>query len=273
MKKITVAAVALLVMLLITMLLPYADSSSDLRDVVLAEESGNDELSDVGIVSGKLISRDFGAEGTVIFTADDSKTYEAVVIKEDNGRYSKKLPPGQYSAKARSTDVEEVSYPEPIVVEAGSTIDGIDFKFVNTYTLTGTVRYGNLDLSGVKVSLSREGDDTRSTVTNSEGYYQFNNLRGGTWTILFEKEGFKDVKSEINMETNPYFNTQMYRAGLPGINGFIPGYDFQHSMMIIGLIGMVVMIAFSLILRLYASKNPSLILEDDNTEEKKDNSG
>ena len=121
-----------------------------------------------------------------------------------------------------------------------------------------------MKLSGVNVSLTPIGENTKNvTQTDSDGHYQFNGLTGGVYELLFQKDGFADERQIIDIIVQPYFNTSMMRTGLPGINGFILEYDFQHSMMVVGLVGMIVMIAISLAVRYYLTRNPNMILNDD----------
>ena len=281
MKKAAVAAFALLAVLLASVLMPCAltaqDSSSPILGASSSANSGSDshDLAEgKGGVEGKVMMRNSPVEDYTI-------TFEKVEFNEENemsltglkytkeitstsGEYAVQLSPGQYSAKAISTSKEVVTYPTTIKITEGQWKSGIDFQFVNSYSFHGNVSYSGMKLSGVNVSLTPIGENTKNvTQTDSDGHYQFNGLTGGVYELLFQKDGFADERQIIDIIVQPYFNTSMMRTGLPGINGFILEYDFQHSMMVVGLVGMIVMIAISLAVRYYLTRNPNMILNDD----------
>lgn len=281
MKKAALAAFALLAILMASMLMPCAptalDSSSPVLGAPTDTSSGSDSYildNGKGGVEGKVTMRDSPVESYTI-------TFEEVELNEEggtsltgltytreinntNGEYAVQLSPGQYNAKAISTSKEVVSYPTVIKVTEGQWNSNVDFQFVRSYSFHGNVSYKDMKVSGVTVSLAPIGGTSKNvTLTDDDGHYQFNDLTGGVYELLFQKSGFSDERQIIDITVHPYFNTQMQRTGLPGINGFILEYDFQHSMMILGLAGMIAMIAISLAVRYYLTRNPNMILNDD----------
>lgn len=258
-------------------ILATSDSSSD--GTVLGANDKGDEPPPTGkgTVSGRVLIREIGAYDcrvsfTKIDTDQDKETpskyvYSVDIPKENDGNYSIELDVGSYIAYAEY-DKEKNVPPDDrspiIVVEEGSDIKDVNFRFEMSYPFHGTVTFEGSGLGGVTVTLTpiSSGNPT-SVQTNEDGYYSFKGLSGGRYTIDCQKSGFETVTNNIDMDKEYYFNTPMTRSGLPGVNGFIEGYDFQHSMMVVSLIGMVTMIIFALGVRFHLMKHPHLILNDE----------
>lgn len=284
MKKVAVAAFALLAVFLASVLMPCAltapDSSSPVLGATSDAETDPDFLPDgKGGVRGTVMVRDWPVENySLVFEEVEwNENNEMVLtgmtynfeVSDVNGAYSEIVNPGYYNIKAISTSQEVVSYPTLVTVTEGKWNEGaegkgINFTFVRSYTFHGNVSFERMMLSGVNVSLTpTSGGTANVTQTDENGHYQFNNLTGGAYEILFQKSGFADERQIVDITVQPYLNIPMERTGLPGINGFILEYDFQHSMMVIGLVGMVVMIAISLGVRYYLTRNPNMMLNDE----------
>lgn len=273
MKKAAVAAFALLAVLLASVLMPCAltaqDSSSPVLGASSSANSGSDpdnlEAGKGGVRGVAMMRNSPITEYTLEFVDIDSNPLESISfdIVDNEGKYSVELDPGRYNVSA-ITPKEKVTLSKPIEVVENQWVEETDFQFVNSYSFHGNVSYSGMKLSGVTVSLAPIGGTSKNvTLTDDDGHYQFNDLTGGVYELLFQKSGFSDERQIIDITVHPYFNTQMQRTGLPGINGFILEYDFQHSMMILGLAGMIAMIAISLAVRYYLTRNPNMILNDD----------
>lgn len=268
MRKVAVIALALLAMF-VYIITPLALAAPNYVDASLNDEEPAEVTG--GTISGRVTTGNYGAyDCVVVFTPieGESNPYTYEIDSASNGAYiTDVLPSGVYSAYAEShTTNERRTYASNITIEDGVNVEGIDFNFERSYVLTGQVRNVDLFLNDVTVSIYATGNPSEITYThtNEFGRYQFTGLSEGTYTLLFQKDGYKDVSTRITIGVDaPYFNTQMYKSGLPGINGFIPGYDFQHSMMIVGIVGIIVMIAFALMIWAHITKHPSLILEDE----------
>lgn len=279
MKKVAVAAFALLAILAVSVLMPCAltapDSSAPILGASSDAESDPDFLPEgKGGVRGLVQVRDWPVENySLVFEevewnennemALTGMTYN-FEVSNVNGTYSEIVNPGYYNIKAISTSKEVVSYPTVVTVTEGKWKDNIDFTFVRSYTFHGNVSFEGMMLSGVSVSLTpASGGEASVTQTDESGHYQFNNLTGGAYEIQFQKSGFENEIQIVDITVQPYLNIPMVRTGLPGINGFILEYDFQHSMMVIGLVGMIVMIVISLGVRYYLTRNPNMMLNDE----------
>ncbi|WP_400259920.1 carboxypeptidase regulatory-like domain-containing protein [Candidatus Methanomassiliicoccus intestinalis] len=276
MRKIAVVATALLAILLVSTLMPCilatSDSSSD-GTVLGANDKGDEPpLTGKGTVSGRVLIREIGAyDCKVTFTEMNDNNemgveHSITIPKENDGYYSIELDIGRYTAYAEY-DKEKNVPPDDrspiIVVEEGSDIKDVNFRFEMSYPFHGTITFEGSGLGGVTVTLTPISGNPTSVQTNEDGYYSFKGLSGGIYTIDCQKSGFETVTNNIDMSKEYYFNTPMTRSGLPGINGFIEGYDFQHSMMVVSLIGMVTMIIFALGVRFHLMKHPHLILNDE----------
>mgnify|MGYP005754520599 CR=1 FL=1 len=282
MKKVAVAAFALLAIFLASVLMPCVLTAPDSSSPVLGADPSNDSdpyalPEGKGGVEGMVKIRDWPVENYSLkfeeleWNENNEMVLTGMVynfdISDPNGKYMVKVNPGYYNIKAISTSKEVVSYPTITTVSEGKWNSGIDFTFVRSYSFHGNVSFEGMSLSGVNVSLTpTSGGAANVTQTDNNGHYQFNNLTGGTYEILFQKSGFADERQIVDITVQPYLIIPMERTGLPGINGFILEYDFQHSMMVIGLVGMIVMIVISLAVRFYLTRNPNMILNDDNEE-------
>ncbi len=279
MKKVAVAAFALLAIFLASVLMPCvltapdSDSPSPVLDRTLSVEVENEFEVGEGGVTGNVKMRDSPVtEYTLKFVDIDTPQGEVKSsefnIKADDGAYAVTLTQGRYNVSVTTPKASEVvTSTTPVEVKEGEWTEGVNFKFESSYSFHGNVSYGDAYLSGVNVSLTPVGSTSKTvTQTDEYGHYQFEDLRGGAYEILFQKSGFADERQIVNITVQPYLIISMERTGLPGINGFILEYDFQHSMMVIGLVGMIVMIVISLCVRYYLTRNPNMILNDDTEE-------
>lgn len=273
MKKVAVAAFALLAIFLASVLMPCALTAPDSSTPVLGAASDTEVDPDFlpsdgskGGVRGAAMMRNSPiTEYTLEFVDIDSPQSETTIINivDDEGKYSVRLDPGRYNVSA-ITPKEKVTLSKPIEIIGKQWLENVDFQFVRSYSFHGNVNYEDMGLSGVNVSLTPVGGTSKNvTQTDEDGHYQFENLTGGVYEILFQKSGFADERQIIDITVQSYLIIPMERTGLPGINGFILEYDFQHSMMVIGLIGMIVMIAISLGVRYYLTRNPNMMLNDE----------
>lgn len=279
MKKVAVAAFALLAIFLASVLMPCALTAPDSSAPVLgaasnAEADPNFLPEGKGGVKGLVEIRGWPVENySLVFEELEwNENNEMILtgmtysfdISNVNGTYAEIVNPGYYNIRAISTSKEVVVYPTLVTVTEGKWNEGIDFTFVRSYSFHGNVSFEDMRLNGVGVSLiPTAGGTANVTQTNEDGHYQFNNLTGGTYEIVFQKNGFSEQRQIVDITVQPYLNIAMERTGLPGINGFILEYDFQHSMMVIGLIGMIVMIVISISVRYYLTRNPNMMLNDE----------
>lgn len=271
MKKVAVAAFALLAILAVSVLMPCALTAPDSSTPVLGAASDTEVDPNFlpegkGGVKGAAIMRNSPiTEYTLEFVDIDSAQSESIRfdIVDDEGKYSVKLDAGRYNVSA-ITPKEKVTLSKPIEIVEKQWLENVDFQFVRSYSFHGNVNYEDMNLSGVNVSLTPVGGTSKNvTQTDEDGHYQFENLTGGVYEIVFQKSGFAEERQIVDITVQPYLIIPMERTGLPGINGFILEYDFQHSMMVIGLIGMIVMIAISLGVRYYLTRNPNMMLNDE----------
>jgi hypothetical protein len=75
------------------------------------------------------------------------------------------------------------------VTISGANQGNIDFSATLGYTISGQVTLKNSGLSGVTITLS--GDDSDTTITDSEGNYVFTGLSDGSYTVTPSKEGYE----------------------------------------------------------------------------------
>jgi len=127
-------------------------------------------------------------EGTIIKLTGDTTGY---VITDSAGYYSFSLSTGNYTIFPSSTgwvfSPAQVSI--SIIGDADIQIsDFIGAYSTFTYSISGYIKENDVGLKDVKVNLT--GTVTKSTTTNSNGYYEFVDLDAGDYTITPEKENY-----------------------------------------------------------------------------------
>jgi len=91
------------------------------------------------------------------------------------------------------------------------------------YSISGYVKNGSgVGISGVLVSVS--GDTSKTYTTGSDGYYVFNGLSGGNYTVTPSKTGYSF--SPVNLSYNPLNADQTNQnfTGTPLATYYIKGY-------------------------------------------------
>jgi protocatechuate 3,4-dioxygenase beta subunit len=152
----------------------------------------NATLPSASVVSGKVTNTDGAAVGSVLVELLGSfGDTVASANTDDNGNYKlAKLTPGRYTAKF-SSDNYRVAYSDEFTV-TGDQTKTANIVLNSGSGITGTVRssVNGLVFQGVQVSVySSTGSGllpVSTTLTQSDGTYQFSGLRPGDYRIKYD---------------------------------------------------------------------------------------
>lgn len=130
-------------------------------------------------ISGTITSGGAGL-GAVTVTAGGRSATTA-----PNGTYTiTGLPAGSYTVTPSKTGFAFTPASRAVTISSTS-VTGISFTAVRTYTISGTITLGGAGLSGVSVTAGG-----KSALTGSTGAYTLPGLPAGTYTVTPSKTGF-----------------------------------------------------------------------------------
>jgi hypothetical protein len=117
----------------------------------------------------------------------------------------------------------------------------------------------------------------RTTLTNTQGVFEFAGLSGGNYTIRFRLDGFKPKEIRpvvVTQNASSTLNEILLEPVSEGLGGFIFGFDLAHSMMILALFLTIIILALAVLLRIRAfespDKAPAIYDEEEPFEEEKE---
>lgn len=156
----------------------------------------------IGVVTGTVVN---AADGTAIANAVVSTDTGASTVTDPTGSYALELPSGNYLLTASATGFIPSSQPAEVVAGAPTFVNfvlqpettggsGIVFGFVNDPD--------DEPLTGVTVTITGADTGTEfsdSAETNEDGFYQFENLAAGDYTLTYEKEGYQTQTVDISL--------------------------------------------------------------------------
>lgn len=214
-----------------------------------------------------------------------SDTFSA--LSTENGTYNITLPSGVYNISAEFPNyTANITYSN-VLVEEG--LMGLNFTMrevlgrltgyvtngtvpiagatvhltSDNYNISGKVTYGNDGVEGVRVTITSDGYST-STYTSSEGNYTLSGVPLGIYTITFSKDSF--VEEELQVSLSPFETKNLdidLEKEVTEDEGFIPGFDLPHSLMVVGMILSLITLILALGIRYSIGKRPGLLLEEE----------
>lgn len=136
-------------------------------------------------------------------------------------------------------------------VKEGYTIASVENKFgsqnfvvVAFYSISGTVKSGDLLIEGAKVDLYLEGSSIPvSTTTDENGYYEFNNITAPA-VVTVSKSGYASVSSDkiadlkIQNFDIAYSVTLVFAGGVKDVSVYVNGIKYTASSSSIKLDGL-----------------------------------
>lgn len=177
------------------------------------------------------------------------------------------VQPGTYVAHAEKEGYNTDHYDLPVVVVRGETTE-VNFTLEQPPAiLFGQVMFGTRGLAGVTVQIS-SGDSSKSTITDSNGFYRITDISVGAYIITFSKQDYFQQQFEITFSPSQIENLDVAMEKETGAGeGFIPGFDLPHSLMLTGLILALITLIFALFVRMRIEKKPELLEREELEEE------
>jgi hypothetical protein len=169
------------------------------------------------------------------------------------------IRPGTYVAYAEKSGYWTNYHDLPVLIERGKTTR-LNFTLEEQpATIYGRVKVGGDGIAGVMVTVT-SGGTSFNAQTDTEGNYTLSGIPVGTYTITFSKTDL--VSQDLQISLSPFeskrLDVTLEREVREG-EGFIPGFDLPHSLMIVGLVLALITIIFSLLVRLRVERKPELL--------------
>lgn len=170
------------------------------------------------------------------------------------------LTAGTYSVSASSPGYETAIIADVVMPEGGSIQLNINLTGLPGALISGVVRDADtgMPLANVLVTIVDTDPPRAGVATDINGAYGLPGLDPGNYTVRFEKTGYrpveisnidvtKDGETKQNLEMTPLRN---------GFEGFIPGFDIPHSMMLMALCLTIIIFALAVYLRHRSFETP-----------------
>lgn len=187
-------------------------------------DSNGDRLSGVTIVLSNA--------------SNTSKSYDGTTTASGNYRISN-IPAGTYFASPEfKSYINSTKFGKNVTVSNNSTATVNFILTAFPEIMSGEAMFGDQPLADVTVTItSNDGAKWVVTTANNGTYFSPSALAPGNYTLSFSKSGYSAVTENIAFDPigSTTYNVSMTRETLFSTEGFIPGYDLPHSLMIIAL--------------------------------------
>jgi len=170
------------------------------------------------------------------------------------------LTAGTYTVRASSPGYETAIIADVVMPEGGTIQLNINLTGLPGALISGVVRDADtgMPLANVLVTIVDIDPARAGVATDINGAYGLPGLDPGNYTVRFEKTGYrpveisniivtKDGETKQNLEMTPLRN---------GFEGFIPGFDIPHSMMLMALCLTIIIFALAVYLRHRSFETP-----------------
>ena len=170
------------------------------------------------------------------------------------------LTAGTYSVSASSPGYETITITDVVIPEGGATQLNI-----NLTGLPGALIYGvvvdadtGMPLTNVLVTIVDIDSPSAGVATDINGAYGLPGLDPGNYTVRYEKTGYRPVEiSNINVTKDGETKQNLEMTPLRrDFEGFIPGFDIPHSMMLMALCLTIIIFALAVYLRHRSFETP-----------------
>ena len=127
--------------------------------------------------------------------------------------------------------------------------------------LLGKVTLNGAPCDGVSVQLLQGSAVIKQTVTDANGNYTITNVVAGDYLLEFTESGFQDkgVPTSVAPNREQRLDVSMQLTPVEGLPGFIDGLDLTHSLMVVGLIMALGMIAVAFFVSNKGKKRSDLL--------------
>lgn len=163
------------------------------------------------------------------------------------------LTAGIYTVKASSPGYETATIADVVMPEGGEIQLNINLTGLPGALISGTIvdSETGLPLANVLVTIVNIDPPRAGVATDINGAYGLPGLEPGNYTIRFEKTGYRPVEiSGMNVTKDGQMVQNLEMTPLRnGFEGFIPGFDIPHSMMLMALCLTIIIFALAVYLR------------------------
>jgi len=158
-----------------------SDPVTEFADVPLPPDSGFRAFFDVRVY------RTSGGDGTDAHRDGASEDGSSVEL-EDDGSFEIQVAPGRYGLEVTSGDDLLAGGRDQLRAVPADFADGVDVVLEPTVSLAGRVLDEDGLLLSAIVTIARVGDDEKATLTQSDGAFQFDDLRPGPVRVTAEAD-------------------------------------------------------------------------------------
>lgn len=170
------------------------------------------------------------------------------------------LTAGVYTVRASSPGYETATIADVVIPEGGAIQLNINLTGLPGALISGVVKDADtgLPLANVLVTIVDIDPPRAGVATDINGAYGLPGLDPGNYTLRFEKTGYRPVEiSNINVTKDGETKQNLEMTPLRrGFEGFIPGFDIPHSMMLLALCLTIVIFALAVYLRHRSFETP-----------------
>jgi hypothetical protein len=170
------------------------------------------------------------------------------------------LTAGIYIVRASSPGYETATIADVVMPEGGAIQLNINLTGLPGALISGVVKDSvtGMPLANVLVTIVDIDPPRAGVATDINGAYGLPGLDPGNYTVRFEKTGYRPVEiSNINVTKDGETKQDLEMTPLRnGFEGFIPGFDIPHSMMLMALCLTIVIFALAVYLRHRSFETP-----------------
>jgi hypothetical protein len=170
------------------------------------------------------------------------------------------LTAGIYTVSASSPGYETATIADVVMPEGGTIQLNINLTGLPGALISGVVLDADtgMPLANVLVTIVDIDPPRAGVATDINGAYGLPGLDSGNYTVRFEKTGYRPVEiSNINVTKDGQTVQNLEMTPLRnGFEGFIPGFDVPHSMMLMALCLTIIIFALAVYLRHRSFETP-----------------
>jgi hypothetical protein len=170
------------------------------------------------------------------------------------------LTAGIYTVRASSPGYETATIADVVMPEGGAIQLNINLTGLPGALISGVVVDADtgLPLANVLVTIVDIDPPRAGVATDINGAYGLPGLDPGNYTVRFEKTGYRPVEiSNVNVTKDGQTIQNLEMTPLRnGFEGFIPGFDIPHSMMLMALCLTIIIFALAVYLRHRSFETP-----------------
>ncbi|MDD1770082.1 MAG: carboxypeptidase-like regulatory domain-containing protein [Methanomassiliicoccales archaeon] len=225
----------------------------------------------LGTVSGHITDGIVALGGVNVTLIGDTVNYTSFSTTPFGDYSITGITPGTYIARASKMGYNDSYHIPAVVIDRTSSLE-INFVMVPQFSvLLGKVTLNGAPSDGVTVQLLQGSVAVKETLTDANGNYTITNVVAGDYLLKFTKSGLQDKGVQVSVAPNreQRIDVSMQLTPVEGLPGFIDGLDLTHSLMVVGLILALGMIAVAFFVSNKGKKKPDLLAVPEDEEKSK----